>query len=333
MARKVTAQRAETQETTRLDREAGDTVASQPEIEEAKTKLAKMNLVDQFLFDEVMKYPDAFEAAVSILVSRDIRLLGKAETEKEFGISPELRKSRMDSVGMDEDHIVYMMEMQKRNTRNLRKRSRFYQGHVDVSLMAPGTADFNSLKDVCQIMVTPFDVFDRGLYRYTFRSVCVECPDLEMGDGAWRVFINTKGKNPDEFTREFLDFMEYITKSTDAQAKASESERIKTIHKRVTEVKQSEKIGVRLMQRWEEIILERDEAREEGKREGKAEGKADSILTLLEDLGIVPDDVTARIRGQKDEGMLSSWLKFAARATGIEEFRKTIETSEGKLAG
>ena len=46
----------------------------------------------------------------------------------------------------------------------------------------------------------------------------MECPDLYLGDGAWRIFINTKGKNP----QEFLDFMKYITRSTDARAEARE---------------------------------------------------------------------------------------------------------------
>ena len=127
-------------------------------IQEARIRLADMNLVDQFLFNEVMEYQDAFQAAVSIFMGKEITLLGRAETEKEFRISPELRQSRLDSVAADENHVVYVMEMQKRDTKNLRRRSRFYQGHVDVSLMVPGTADFNSLKDVCQIMVTPFDI-------------------------------------------------------------------------------------------------------------------------------------------------------------------------------
>lgn len=94
--------------------------ASKLTIQEARTRLSEMNLVDQFLFDEVMEYQDAFEAAVSILMSKDIRLLSKTEMEKELRISPELRQIRLDSVAMDEDHIVYMMEMQKRNTGNFK---------------------------------------------------------------------------------------------------------------------------------------------------------------------------------------------------------------------
>lgn len=300
-------------------------MAQKVTIQEAKTRLDRMNLVDRFLFDEVMEYQDAFEAAVSILLSEEIRLLGRAETEKEFRLSPELRQTRLDSVAVDERHRVFMVEMQKRNTKNLKKRSRFYQGHVDVSLLVPGTVDFNSLRDVCQIMVTPFDLFDRGRYRYTFRGVCVECPDLEIGDGAWRVFINTKGKNSGEFTQEFLDFMEYITESTDARAQSAASGRIEIIHKRVKEVKQSEKTGVKVVQRWEELALEREE--------GKAEGKAESILDLLGELGEIPEDIEERVWGQKEDGILRSWLKLAARAERIDDFRREINLcSEGAYA-
>ena len=206
-------------------------------MQEAKTTLQEMNLVDQFLFDEVMEDQDVFEAVVSILLGEEIKLLTKPETEKEFRVSPQLRGGRLDCVGADVNHKVYMIEMQKRNTRNLEKRSRFYQGHVDVSLLEPGSRDFNSLKDVCQIMITPFDLFGRGLYRYTFVGVCIECPDLKIGDGAWRVFINTKGRNPQDFSHEFLDFMDYIMDSTDTCAQKTGSAKIKLIHKQVTQVK------------------------------------------------------------------------------------------------
>lgn len=40
-----------------------------------------------------------------------------------------------------------------------------------------------------------FDIFKRGLYRYTFKNTCEECPNLKLDDGAWRVFINARGKN------------------------------------------------------------------------------------------------------------------------------------------
>ena len=56
---------------------------------------------------------------------------------------------------------------------------------------------------------------------------------MKIEDGARRVFINTRGKNREGFTQEFLDFMEYITASRDETADRAESGRIKLIHERV----------------------------------------------------------------------------------------------------
>ncbi|MEY8323264.1 hypothetical protein AALB47_05010 [Lachnospiraceae bacterium 54-11] len=139
-----------------------------------------------------------------------------------------------------------------------------YQAQLDVSLLEPGSKDFNLLSDSCFILIAPFDLFGYGLYRYTFEGTCRECPDLKIGDGAIRVFINTKGENGQEFSREFLDFMEYITASTDEAANKTDSRRIKLIHKRVREIRKSEKTGVKYMQLWEEMAYVREEGLEEG---------------------------------------------------------------------
>ena len=215
------------------------------------TKLEELNLVDRFLFDETM--------------------------EKEFRISPELRQVRLDVVGMDEEKTIYHTEMQKRDTKNLEKRSRYYQAQMDVSLLEPGSVDFRQLNDTCFILIAPFDIFGRGLYRYTFEGTCRECPDLKLNDGAVRVFINTKGNNKEEFSQEFLDFMNYVTETTDEAARATKSERIKQIHNRVRQVRLSEKMGVKYMQRWEEVVY----ARQDGMTEGKALGEKKLLIKLV----------------------------------------------------
>lgn len=238
-----------------------------------KTKLDDLNLVDKFLFDETMDIPEAHEAAVSILLENEVEFLTKPETEKELRISPELRQIRLDVIGMDTNHDIYYTEMQQRNTYNLPKRSRYYQAQLDASLLEPGCINFNLLNDTCLILVAPFDIFGRGLYRYTFEGTCRECPDLKIQDGATRIFINTRGTNRKDFSQEFLDFMEYITASTDTIAENTKSRKIKLIHRNVCKIKDSEKMGVKFMQRWEEQELIRQEGREEGHTAGLAEGR------------------------------------------------------------
>jgi len=234
------------------------------------TKLENLNLVDKFLFDEAMEDRETYQAVVSILLENEVELLEKPETEKELRVSPELRQIRLDVVSMDLEGKVYYTEMQQRNTGNLLKRSRYYQAQLDVSLLEPGCADFNRLNDSCFILIAPFDIFGRGLYRYTFEGVCKECPDLKLEDGAVRVFINTRGLNKEDFSKEFLDFMEYITASTDERAERTESKRIKTIHENIRRIRTLERKGVRYMQRWEELYY--------AKHDGKIEGEMNVLI-------------------------------------------------------
>ncbi|MBO5055595.1 MAG: Rpn family recombination-promoting nuclease/putative transposase [Lachnospiraceae bacterium] len=250
------------------------------------TKLKDLNLVDRFLFDETMENREAYEAAVSILLENEVELLDRAETEKEFRISPKLREIRLDVVSMDSQKRIYYTEMQKKNTGNLKKRSRYYQAHIDVSLLEPGSMNFNLLNDSCFILIAPFDIFERGLCRYTFEGTCRECPDLKLGDGSIKVFINTKGRNREEFSEEFLDFMDYVTNSSAKVAGRTKSEKIKLIHRQVQKIKESEKMGVKYMQRWEELA----EAKEEGgelmliKQVCKKLGKGKSMEEIAEAL-------------------------------------------------
>ena len=246
------------------------------------TKLAELNLEDRFLFDETMENKEAYQAAVSILLEREVELLDRPETEKELRVSPQLRQVRLDVVSMDLQKTVYHTEMQKSDTGNLKKRSRYYQAQLDVSLLEPGSVNFNLLNDSCFILIAPFDIFGEGLYRYTFEGTCRECPKLRLGDGAVKIFINTRGSNKEVFSQEFLDFMEYITSSTDAVAERTESGKIKLIHENVKKIKSSEKMGVKYMQLWEEKALIREEGRSEGRSEGRMEGKAEMLVKSVE---------------------------------------------------
>ena len=217
--------------------------ANLPVPEVVKTTLDSMNLVERFLFNEAVEDPEVYNDMVEIVLENEVVLMKTSETEKELRISPELRQVRLDVIGTDEAGNIYQMEMQKRNTYNLPKRSRYYQAQIDVTLLEPGSKNFNRLKDVTTILMAPFNIFGYDLYRYTFEECCHEVPDLRLNDGAKRIFINTKGKNPSEFNREFLDFMEYINSTTDEIAEKTESERIKRIHRRVKKIKTSEKTG------------------------------------------------------------------------------------------
>ena len=283
--------------------------------------LQELTLTSKFLFDQTMDIPKAHEAALQIILQDDlIKLLNPSQTEKEIRTMPWLRSIRLDVYAMDQDNTLYNTEMQAERKGDLIKRSRYYQGLIDSSLLEPGNVNFNKLNNTCIIMITPFDLFGKGKYQYTFRSYCEENKELELGDGAVRIFLNTRGTNDKEVSKELVDFLHYIEKTDDESAEAANSERIRLIHECVRKIKSSEEMGVKYMQSWEEKVYER----EEGIAIGKAIGKAEDILEVLQELGEVPDELKDRILAQQDIVVLKDWLKAAIKVSSIDEFQKMI---------
>lgn len=70
---------------------------------------------------------------------------------------------------------------------DLQKRSRYYQALMDTSLLEPGIANYNLLNDSYIIMITTFDLFGGGKYKYTFLPQCQESPEIRLKDGATRI--------------------------------------------------------------------------------------------------------------------------------------------------
>lgn len=280
--------------------------------------LKELTLLDKFLFDQTMDIPEAHEAALQIIFGDEtLQLLNETQTEKEFRTAPWLRSIRLDVFTMDNDKNIYDTEMQGWYRNDLIKRSRYYLGLIDSSLLEPGAVNFNKLNDVFLIMIMPFDLFGKGKYCYTFHTWCDEEKDLQLKDGATRIFLNTRGKYPEGVSQELIDFLRYIETTDGTFAKQTGSRKIQKIHECVQKIKSSEEMGVKYMQSWEEKIIEREQ--------GKAEGKAESILQVLEELGEVPEELKTTILAQQDMELLTCWLKLAAKADKVEEFQKRME--------
>lgn len=236
-------------------------------------KLQELTLFDKFLFDETMDIPEAHEAVLQIIFGDDnLKLPTPAQTEKEIRTAPWLRSIRLDVYAIDQEKRIYNTEAQKAEKKDLVKRSRFYQSLIDSSLLEPGEISFNQMNDTCIIMITPFDLFGEERYQYTFRSRCDENPALLMEDGAIRIFLNSHGKNPEEVSPELIELLKYMESTDAVLAENSANEKLKKIHKHVSQIKASEEMGVKYMQKWEEKVLDREE--------GRAEGRASEIYII-----------------------------------------------------
>ena len=226
-----------------------------------------MNLLDRFLFAQAMEDEENMRLILEIILGREIVLKHLPQTEKEARTSPLYRSIRLDVIAADDQDNIYDTEVQKRNTRNLPRRSRYYEGFISTHMLPPGEVDFDQLKDSYVIIIAPFDIFGKDRYRYTFRMKCDEIPELALGDGDIRIFLNTRGTNDDQVSPELVELLHYMEDSSKEVASGCSSPRIHTLQERIEAIKSSEEVNVKYMQAWEERELDRREAREEGRQE------------------------------------------------------------------
>ena len=141
-----------------------------------------------------------------------------------------------------------------------------------------------------------------ALYRYTFQMRCEEVPEQKLDDGATRIFLNTRGKHPELVSPELIELLKYMEHSTDEVSEVCKSERIQKMHRRICQIKASEKTEVKYMQSWEEKILIKQEGQLEGKQElmRKLSNKF-SIKQISEMLEIDISEVENVIKKVKNE--------------------------------
>ena len=69
-------------------------------------------------------------------------------------------------------------------------------------------------------------------------------------------------------SQELIELLKYMEHSTDEVSEQCKSERIQKMHRRVCQIKASEKTEVKYIQTWEEKILIKQEGIAEGKQIG-----------------------------------------------------------------
>ena len=85
------------------------------------------------------------------------------------------------------------------------------------------------------------------------------------------ILLKTRGKHPELVSPELIELLKYMERSTDEVSGECKSKRIQEMHRRVCQIKASEKAEVKYMQTWEEKILIKQEGIAEGRLEEKKE--------------------------------------------------------------
>ena len=202
----------------------------------SRKKFKDLNLKDAFLFGAALSDEETCRMILELVLGRNISHV-KVHTEHTFLYSSDYRMVRLDVYASDDVQVSYDMEMQNKDEKNLPKRSRYHLAEMDVNSLRPGES-FEDLKPSFVVFICTFDPFGYGLYRYTFEPACKE-RDFLLGDETCRIFLNTKGQNPDEVPPELVTFLKYVEDSSAECAAQTKDERITRIHDNITRLKKS----------------------------------------------------------------------------------------------
>ena len=271
-------------------------------------KFQELDLNDAFLFAAALEDPETCRLVLELILGMPIGPV-RVRTERSILFSKNFRYVRFDVYARDEVDVSYNMEMQKSHKAELPKRSRYHQAEMDVAELKPGE-NFNQLPPSYIIFICTYDPFSSGLYRYVFEERCAETGEA-LGDGAKRIFLNTRGTNDQEVPQELIQFLKYVENSTEEVAEGSGNEKIQTLHQKVTALKRSRELEEKYMT-MEELLEEREtEGRKAGVAEGRKAGVAEGQDVILQLVSLMSDDGLAaeipRLKADKD--FLSAMLE------------------------
>lgn len=170
--------------------------------------------------------------------------------------------------------------MQTVNRPNLPKRSRYYQGLIDLNQIRSGT-DFRDLKRSYIVFICMFDFFNLDFPIYEFEPRCTRKPDLRLNDETSRVFVNATSTE-NTMSNDLKSFLIYLTKGV------ADSMLTRKIDEEVRRGKENEMWELSYMKSIEHDRENFNDGFNEGFNKGQAEGQAEIIKRLYESGMTIP---------------------------------------------
>lgn len=223
----------------------------------------ELQIKDDFLFAKVMRDKKICKKVLEKLLHIKIKDIKYLEEQKAVDITVDAKSVRLD-VYIEDGNRVFNVEMQTTNQKDLGKRSRYYQGMIDLNTIEKGES-YHKLKESYVIFICTFDPFGKERAEYWFENYCEQDRRLKLGDGAKKIFFNTKAyeKEEDINTRAFLKYV---------NGEESENAFVQEIEEKVEQIKENREWRreyMTLQMREQEI---REEYWQKGLKKGREEG-------------------------------------------------------------
>ena len=223
--------------------------------------IEKLTIVDDFMFGAVMSNPKLCKPLLELILGVKIQRIEYPELQKVINERYGSKGIRLDVYVEDEAGTVYNVEIQTTDKGNLPRRTRYYQGMIDLHILERGE-DYTSLRKSFVIFICTYDPFGQGRWVYTFENRCREDLDLALGDGAEKIILNTKGY-VGQISEELKSLLHYM------DSLVPEDDYTQELDSAVAEVRRDEKWRVEYMR-----LIERDR---ENRRLGEYKTKVSQV--------------------------------------------------------
>ena len=291
--------------------------------EEKRELVQEFNLTSDLFASKVFEDVDASQELCRILLRDQSIVLQSVRTQYVIR-NLETHSMELDILAERNNGDVVGIEIQMYTETAPFKRTRYYLSGIDMSILEKGR-DYSELPAVTMVYLTKEDIIGGGKGCYLIErkeNIRENLTDTDSGqndtinisNGVKERYYNLKRCTGDDKIDELLAYF----KNSDPYYK---TETFPRIVERVRYFK-IHKEGVGIMCEIADRI--RNEGREEGKSAGRLESRIEDVLELLGELGQVPQRIVELIRAEDNLGVLSRWLKSAARATSITEFEANM---------
>ena len=240
-----------------------------------------MGIGNDFLFGKVMQDAELCKELLQrILPELEIDHIEYPELQKSIRTDADAKSVRLDVYVRDGKGTVYDIEMQVTNTKELPKRTRYYQSMIDLQMIDKGEL-FNKLKPNYIIFISPFDTFGMGRHIYTFENRCREDMSIALNDETTKIFLNAVSEM-DDTSQELRAFLDYVA------GKESEDAFVKKLEEAVKQAKKNREWRHEYM-----TLLMRDQENiEKWFEKGKIYG---AVSTYME-LGLSDSEILERLK-------------------------------------
>lgn len=174
-----------------------------------ETDYNKIDIKDNFMFCTVMRKPGLCKEFLERVLGVSIKKIQYVDGEKSVDIAIDAKSIRLDVYLNDEKGTVYDLEMQKSDTLEIPKRSRYYSSLIDLDVLKKGQF-YNELPPNIVLFICDFDLFspwNKALY--CFENRCIDNTDLALNDGTMKAFLNIKG-DLTEVSKQMKSLLQYF---------------------------------------------------------------------------------------------------------------------------